>query len=251
MDSTTKDASSPENTGFKKKLLIVLLVPFGLAITVLLALLPVYLMMGIDLRYVTIFLNIASLGGCLYLVRLYKITRDELGLSLHRERFALHIFSLVLLVIFFAWLNFVYIGISTVNAFSFDMIYYFVNYIIVAIYEEVYFRGIVYSILCEKSSGTALIGSSVYFGLSHFRQGLLGITTKVFIGFGWGSVRYATSMIFILIIFHFVVNFFGEVFKTNTANMFVVNWLHAGLMFIAGGIILLYDHIIKKHRSDR
>jgi len=66
----------------------------------------------------------------------------------------------------------------------------------------------------------ALIVSSIIFGFFHASQGLKGIVSKTFTGWLWGSVRYSTGMIFLLIFpIHFIYNVIWLLFEGNWNNL--------------------------------
>jgi len=112
------------------------------------------------------------------------------------------------------------IRISMLKPFSSNTLWGLITYLIVVIAEEVYFRGALYSFFEKRfSSRTALIVSSILFGLFHAQQGLKGMISKTFTGWLWGSVRYSTRMIFLLIIpVHFAYNSIWLLFKGNWNN---------------------------------
>jgi hypothetical protein len=61
--------------------------------------------------------------------------------------------------------------------------------------------------------------SSLLFGLFHARQGMSGIVAKMFTGWLWGSVRYASGMIFLLIFpIHYAFNTIWLLFVGNWNN---------------------------------
>ena len=93
------------------------------------------------------------------------------------------------------------------------------NYLVVAFAEEIYFRGLCYHIVERRCPGrAATLISGLLFGLVHFRQGL-GMLPRFFTGWLWGSIRYATGMIFLLIFpVHFTLNTVWLLFQGNWDN---------------------------------
>ena len=92
--------------------------------------------------------------------------------------------------------------------------------LIVVVAEELYFRGLLYGFVQKRwSARAALVASSILFGLFHAQQGLRGILTKLFTGWLWGSVRYASGMIFLLIFpVHYAFNTIWLLFAGNWDN---------------------------------
>jgi membrane protease YdiL (CAAX protease family) len=89
--------------------------------------------------------------------------------------------------------------------------------LIIVIAEELYFRGLLYGFIQKRfSARAALIVSALLFGLFHARQGVSGIVTKLFTGWLWGSVRYASGMIFLIIFpIHYAFNTIWLLFAGN------------------------------------
>jgi len=228
----------------RSKIIISIILPAILSVIVLIIL----SFSGLDSNYWGIFLNIAMLAGCFLVIRIYKLNRQDLGLKLQKERLAFHIFAVGLIFIGSFILNFVFIGVTSLKPITFDTYYYLVNYLIVAIMEELYSRGIVYHSLENKSEVTALLGSSIVFGLFHIRQGIRGIISKVFIGFGWGSVRYTSSMIFLLFLFHYWINYKDEIFVFNVMDANLQIWLSAYLYLFIGILIIGINYFLKKKK---
>jgi len=91
------------------------------------------------------------------------------------------------------------------------------------------------------SAKTALIISSILFGLFHAQQGVRGMISKAFTGWLWGSVRYSTGMIYLLIIpVHFAYNSIWLLFEGNWNNppAWVIYAL-PGIEFLFGLLIVL------------
>jgi len=162
----------------------------------------------------TIFLLI-----CIGCIRLLRLSAEDVGLKLIRQRLTLHVgLSLAIFTMYWSYYLFV-VRISGFRPFTATMRWGLLNYLVVAFAEEIYFRGLCYCIVEERtSSRTASLVSGLLFGLVHFRQGL-GMLPKFFTGWLWGSVRYATGMIFLLIFpIHFIYNSVWLLFQGNWDN---------------------------------
>ena len=80
----------------------------------------------------------------------------------------------------------------------------FMLVIIAPVFEEFWCRGIMYDALKPYGTGIAIIISSLLFGLMHGNLFMLFYTTAY--GFALGYVRYATGSLFVVTIFHAIVN---------------------------------------------
>jgi len=75
--------------------------------------------------------------------------------------------------------------------------------------QEILFRGLIFfSFYRWKGWKTALLVSSVLFGLMHVRQGIIGIIFTILIGGYWGWVAFKTKNIIGTSIAHSLFNFF-------------------------------------------
>lgn len=170
--------------------------------------------------YGNLIVNLFFLIGVVALMRLFKYSSENLGLKIIPEQMQRHvilsltIFSLYMVLYIFT------IRISALKSFSSRTLWGLVTYLIVVIAEELYFRGGLYSFFEKRfSSKTALIVTSLLFGLFHAQQGVRGMISRMFTGWLWGSVRYSTGMIFLLIIpVHFAYNAFSLLFEGNWSN---------------------------------
>lgn len=164
--------------------------------------------------------NVVFLLVVLSIIPLYRFSLDELGLKIIKAKWGFHIaLSLAVFVGYLLMYIFV-IRISGLRPVDPGTIWGLVTYAVVVLAEEIYFRGILYRFLEKRSSGiTALIGSSVFFGLLHATQGVRGVVSRAISGWLWGSIRYSTGMI-LLIIFpiHFTYNSMWLLFKGNWNN---------------------------------
>jgi membrane protease YdiL (CAAX protease family) len=94
------------------------------------------------------------------------------------------------------------------------------TYLIVVPAEELYFRGMLYSVVEKRfSARIALIVTSFLFGLFHAHQGLGAMVSRAFSGWLWGSVRYSSGMIFLLVFpVHLMYNATWLLFEGNWGN---------------------------------
>jgi membrane protease YdiL (CAAX protease family) len=192
--------------------------------------------------------NLVFLLAVLSIIPLYRFSTDELGLKFNKEKWGLHV--AVSLVIFTAYLLFYFYGIriSGLKPVDSRMIFGLVTYLVVVVAEEIYFRGEVYDFVEKRySAREALVVSSVLFGVFHARQGVTGMVTKTITGLLWGSVRYSTGMIFLLIFpIHFMYNSVWLLFEGNWSNP--PAWAPYALPaveFLIGLAIVLYSRFRK------
>ncbi|MGD2158080.1 MAG: CPBP family intramembrane metalloprotease [Anaerolineales bacterium] len=158
-------------------------------------------------------------------IHLFGLNAEDVGLKILPQRLALHVkLSLALFTMY--WLYYLLVvRISGLRPFTSAMVWGLLNYLLVAISEEIYFRGLWYHIVEKRFSGrAALLISGLVFGLSHYRQGL-GMLPKLFTGCLWGSVRCATGMIFLLIPVHFTYNAVWFLFQGDWDNQTIIVYL--------------------------
>jgi len=203
--------------------------------------------------YGNLIVNLFFLAGVVVLVRLFRFSAEDLGLKVIKEQMPRHVaLSLTVFVLYMLFYVF-FIRISVLKPFSADTFWGLLTYLVVVIAEELYFRGALYSFFENRfSAKTALIVSSILFGLFHAQQGLRGIISKSFTGWLWGSVRYSTGMIFLLIIpVHFAYNSVWLLFEGNWNNppswtIYVVPVLE----FVFGLVIVLLPKRAMTERSE-
>ena len=170
--------------------------------------------------YGNLIVNLFFLISVIVLILLFKFSSEDLGLKVIKEQMQRHvILSLAIFAFYMLFYVFV-IRISTFKPFSSSTLWGLVTYLIVVFAEELYFRGALYPFFEKRfSSKTALIVSSILFGLFHAQQGLCGMISKTFTGWLWGSVRYSTGMIYLLIIpVHYAYNSVWLLFEGNWDN---------------------------------
>lgn len=169
--------------------------------------------------YSNVIINTAFLVACVGLVRVLNLSMEDIGLKVIKERLAGHVVVCLAIFIFYMAFYVFAIHISSLRPISSKTIWGLLNYLIVVFAEEIYFRGICYSIVQDRCSGRiAVVISALLFGLSHATQGL-GMIPKLFTGWLWGTVRYTTGMIFLLIIpIHLAYNVVWLLFEGNWEN---------------------------------
>ena len=170
--------------------------------------------------YGNLIVNLFFLVSVIVLIRLFEFSSENLGLKVIKDQMQRHVvLSLAIFAFYMLFYVFV-IRISMLKPFSSSTLWGLLTYLVVVVAEELYFRGVLYSFF-EKSlsAKTALIVSSILFGLFHAQQGLRGMVSRMFTGWLWGSVRYSTGMIFLLIIpIHFAYNSVWLLFEGNWNN---------------------------------
>ena len=192
--------------------------------------------------YGNLIVNLFYLIGVIVLIRLFKFSAEDLGVKIIQEKMQKHVvLSLAIFVFYMLFYVFV-IRISTLKPFTSSTLWGLETYLIVVFAEELYFRGALYSFFEKRfSAKTALIISSILFGLFHAQQGVRGMISKTLTGWLWGSIRYSTGMIFLIIIpVHFAYNSVWLLFEGNWSDppawaIYVV----PALEFLFGMIILL------------
>jgi len=191
--------------------------------------------------YSNLIVNLVFLLSCIVLIRIFNFSTGDLGLKIVKEQAKNHVLlSLVIFSLYMLFYIFV-IRISALKPFSPSTAWGLLTYLVVVIAEELYFRGALYGYFEKRFSAmTALVVSSLIFGLFHASQGLPGIISKTLTGWLWGSVRYSTGMIFLLIFpVHFVYNSIWLLLEGNWSNppMWAIYALPAvefliGLLFV-------------------
>jgi membrane protease YdiL (CAAX protease family) len=170
--------------------------------------------------YSNLIVNLFLFAAGILLVRIFKLSREDLGLKLIEGQLKWHaILSLTVFTLYVLFYIFV-IRISALKAFSASTLWGLLTYLIVVVAEELYFRGALYRFFEKRFSGrTAFIVTSLLFGLFHARQGLSAILSRSTTGFLWGSIRYSTRMIFLIIFpIHFMYNATWLLFEGNWNN---------------------------------
>jgi len=160
--------------------------------------------------------NVGFLAAITVAVVRLGFSRGDLGLRIVPGRLAWHAVASSVVLGLYVLLYLLAIRISGLKPFSPEIAWGLVAYGLVAVGEELYFRGALYGFLERRfSARAALVGTSLLFGLFHVTQGGAAIA-RIFTGWLWGSVRYSSGMIFLLIPVHFVYN--------TTALLFEGGW---------------------------
>jgi membrane protease YdiL (CAAX protease family) len=196
--------------------LIILLVPLvGMAAGVALTLL-----FDLDQTFSNLTINLFFLAAIIGLISLFKPSRIGLGVQVIKAQMGRHVVISLLVFALYLLFYIVAIRISVLKPFTPAIGWGLLSHLIIVIAEELYFRGLLYGFIQRRfSARAALIVSSVLFGLFHVQQGLRGIITKTFTGWLWGSVRYSSNMIFLLIFpIHFAFNTIWLLFEGNWDN---------------------------------
>lgn len=197
-------------------LLTVLIPVLGMALGV-----GVTVLLGLDQTgYGNLIVNLFFLAGVIALVRIYRFSAGDLGLMVIKDQTQRHVILSLTVFVFYMLFYIFVIRISVLRPFSAHTFWGLLTYLVVVMTEELYFRGALYSFFEKRYSGrTALIVSSILFGLFHAQQGLGGIISRTFTGWLWGSIRYSTGMIFLLVIpVHFAYNSIWLLFEGNWSN---------------------------------
>ncbi len=165
-------------------------------------------------------INLFFLAACIGLIRAFNFSRADLGLQLNNGDVQQHLLiSVVVFGIYMLFYIFV-IRISALKPFTPAIAWGLLTNLVIVLAEELYFRGLLYGFIEKRFSGkAALVATALLFGLFHARQGVSGIVTKLFTGWLWGSVRYASGMIFLLIFpIHYAFNTIWLLFVGNWNN---------------------------------
>ena len=161
--------------------------------------------------------NVGFLLAVISHIPIFKFSAEEMGLKLKTSEMVFHIGATLTIFLGYVLFYIFVIRISSLKPIDSTVMLSLITYLLVVIAEEIYFRGQVYSFIEKRfSAPTALVVSSILFGLFHARQNLPGVFTKTITGVLWGSVRYTTGMIYLLIIpVHFAFNAAWLLFEGN------------------------------------
>ena len=164
--------------------------------------------------------NLFFLTACIGLLGVFKFTREDLGLRIVKEKMRFHVITSLAIFTLYMLFYFIVIRISSLKPISATTVWGLLTYLVVVVAEELYFRGMLYGFFEKRfSAKTALIFSSLLFGIFHARQGLEGILSRTVTGWLWGSVRYSSKMIFLLVFpVHFAYNAIWLLFEGNWNN---------------------------------
>lgn len=199
--------------------------------------------------YRNLIINTVFLLTCVGCIRLFGLSAEDVGLRIIRERLALHV-GLCLAIFTMYWLYYLFVvRISGLHPFTSSTVWGLLNYLVVAFAEEIYYRGLFYRIIEGRTSErVAVLVSGLLFGFVHFRQGL-GMLPRFFTGWLWGSVRFATGMIFLLIPVHFTQNAVWLLFQGNWNNPKILAYLLPMAEFLVTIMIVAGFNYIKRKMS--
>jgi len=138
----------------------------------------------------------------------------------------------------------------------------FMLVVIAPVFEEFWVRGIMYDALRPYGTGTAILISSLLFGLMHGSLYMLFYTTAF--GLALGYVRYATDSLFTVTILHAIVNSISAgalllssaLLMTNEENKLIntlyIIYLLAMLIMVVVGVVVFLSKIpaIRKYRIE-
>lgn len=204
-----------------------------------------------DQPYSNLIINSVFLFTTLGCIRLLKISAEDLGLQLLRGKLASHVGLCLIIFIMYYLYYLLVVKISNLRPVNSAAVWGLLNFIVVAFVEEIYFRGLFYHIMDRRTSGRmAVLISGIFFGLVHFRQGM-GMLPKFFTGWLWGSVRYATGMIFLLIFpLHFTYNAVWFLFEGSWGDPTVLAQLFPLVELILTVLIIYGLKTISNVRGD-
>lgn len=188
-------------------------------------------------------INLFFLAACIGLISALNFSRTDLGLQIKKSHVQRHL--LISLAVFGVYMLFYIfaIRISALKPFTPTIVWGLLTNLVVVLAEELYFRGLLYGFIEKRFSGkVALVVTSLLFGLFHARQGVSGIVSKLFTGWLWGSVRYASGMIFLLIFpIHYAFNTIWLLFEGNWSNPPVWGiYTLPAVEFLLGFIIVVF-----------
>ena len=193
--------------------------------------------------YSNLVVNLFLLISGVFLLRFFQFSKEDVGLGIIPSQMKMHTFLSLAVFILYLFFYIFAIRISILKPFSAATLWGLLTYLVVVFAEELYFRGILYAFIQKRfSERAALVVSSVVFGLFHAQQGLRGILSKMRTGWLWGSIRYSTGMIFLIIVpVHFAYNSIWLLFEGNWNNP--PQWSMYALPvieFLLGCVILFY-----------
>jgi hypothetical protein len=95
----------------------------------------------------------------------------------------------------------------------------FKNLLFTCVAEEVLFRGYLQNALSRYGNVTAVMGSSLLFGLAHFAGGLSFVFLATLAGVAYGLIYLATGRLYLAILAHFLFNLYHLVFFTYPLSL--------------------------------
>jgi len=202
--------------------------------------------------YSNVIVNLVYTAAVIGVLQLVKFSRQELGLQVIERKLGGHvILSMLILAVYFIYYLFA-IRITALKPFSVEIAWGLLANLLVVFAEEIHFRGLLYGYFEKRYSPTAaLILTSLLFGLFHAQQGIGGMIAKISTGWLWGSVRYASGMIFLIIIpVHYAYNSVWLLFMGNWGNPPVwTQYAVVGAEFLLGLMIVYITN--KRSKSSK
>ena len=126
--------------------------------------------------YGNLIVNLFFLVSVIVLICLFEFSSENLGLKVIKEQMQRHVVLSLTIFAFYVLFYVFVIRISMLKPISSSTLWGLVTYLTVVFAEELYFRGVLYSFFEKRfSSKTALIVSSILFGLFHAQQGVRGM----------------------------------------------------------------------------
>jgi len=165
-------------------------------------------------------------------IALWKYRLSGIGLT-YRNIYRNLLYSVIILIVSYIFI-FIVQPMEGFASISSDLFWAVLFFLVVAVAEEIWFRGLVFTALYEwKGDWLAVTGSALLFGLMHLpMQGWIGLR-HIFYSFPFGVVRLKTGNIWGLIIVHWLVN------VADTYIVFSTSELNTGYALVASSIYLL------------
>jgi hypothetical protein len=239
----------------QQQLVLALLLPT--IVMVLTAL--ILFILNIDPNYWGLPISTSMLLGNLILIYVFNMSKKELGLSYEKSTIFLHIFGFFLLLLV-SIISTYTAGIKNINTLTRQVLYDILFFTVVALSDEIYFRGIIYRIIQVWDEKSAFIGSSLIYGFWTIPVGSfslaiafslvlplpipVGAIERIILGLAFGVIRYTTKMIFLIIPYHIIINAQNSIIETNQAQIpILIGYI---LLLVVIGILLYVDDVIKK-----
>lgn len=150
--------------------------------------------------------NLIFLAATLTLIMLYKATDQDVGLKIIKNKIVWHILTALAVFALYLFFYIFAIRITGLQPFTSETAWGILAVFITVLTEELYFRGFLYRFLeLRFPSWLVVILTALFFAIFNFRQGYIGMLYRSTAGFLWGTIRYSSEMIFLII---FPIHFF-------------------------------------------